>query len=160
MNSDDEKRKAVEQTLPAPGPWEGVKDHYNYMVYGPELNPLGSYLLFTLPIGQYKQQEATARLAIAAPELLSILQGLVNYYDPNETRPEAKFKLDTAKALIKLINENPTTKVYIHNLVTGVVRTVNREQECLTKVELSAYRSCVDRGETISMGNIIAEPAK
>ena len=117
MNSDDEKTQSSGTNPPSSRPMGRGKDHYNYMVYGPELNPLGSYLLFTLPIGQYKQQEATARLAIAAPELLSILQGLVNYYDPNETRPEAKFKLDTAKALIKLINENPTTKVYIHNLV-------------------------------------------
>lgn len=52
-------------------------------------------------------RETDAPLIVAARELLSILKRLVDYYSPNETRPEAVSKLNTAKALIEKIENTP-----------------------------------------------------
>ena len=50
--------------------------------------------------------------------------------------------------------------VKMHDIVTGKVREINHEKECLDSVELSAYRECVSRGAVITMGCNIAEPIK
>lgn len=53
------------------------------------------------------------------------------------------------KALIKL-----------HDLDKETARTISHESECNNSVELSAFRSCVELGEVITMGTTIAEPVK
>lgn len=48
--------------------------------------------------------------------------------------------------------------VKLHDLETGESRIVNCEDECVGDHELSAYRSCIETYEVISMGKTIAEP--
>jgi hypothetical protein len=84
MSKDTEQ---VEHIEPAPGPWSALEDKDRSFIFWRYQNPYGTCHLFSIPIGQYKQQEATARLVRAAPELLDIVKRLVAYYETNETRP-------------------------------------------------------------------------
>jgi hypothetical protein len=85
-------------TQHTPGPWSFAMDRNHARIY---LHGLGrpDAVRGSDSLCGYCG-EANARLIAAAPELLEACNRLVTYY-ANETRPEAVFKLDAARAAIE-----------------------------------------------------------
>ena len=99
-----------------PGPWQIDSEDCQWWIYGggdarATTGIAKCDLIVNAVMGICKQQnvirqrmpdgerEANARLIAAAPDLLDVCKRIVTYY-AGETRPEAVFKLDAARAAI------------------------------------------------------------
>jgi len=90
-----------------PGPWKIDTSYATMLVIGSEggvsiaeVDCAMSMMDFETRIDPIEEEQANANLIAAAPELLNIAERLLTYYEPSETRPEAIFKLDTAREVI------------------------------------------------------------
>lgn len=88
-----------------PGPWSYVEHNWSdTSIYGAD-NKWLAKLSIRDEATEYTQEKlekemgANARLIAVAPEMLEVLERIVTYYQ-DETRPEARFKLDHAEKII------------------------------------------------------------